>query len=300
MLSLDHEILVELFRDNAALAAELLRACAGIAVDHARVQRGSIDLSQVAPARYHADAVAVLHDDHDRPVTGVIVEVQRHIDRDKLLSWPVYLTTLRAQLACATVLLVIAPAPDVAAWARRTIELGHPGFQLTPIVIGFDDVSRIRDHSAASHLPELAMLSVLAHPELEIAEAAIGAIAPLPADRAQLYLDVIMNALPPEVRRVLEARMIKGYEYRSDFARRYYGQGRDRGRQEGLQVGRQAGLQAAVVALARCRLDELPEDVVAAIEALSEPRDLTELVTALGQAHNAAEARATLDRVLRR
>ena len=49
MLSFDHEILVELFRGHSELAVALLRTCAGIALDHARLELGSIDLSQVAP-----------------------------------------------------------------------------------------------------------------------------------------------------------------------------------------------------------------------------------------------------------
>jgi hypothetical protein len=57
MPSFDHEFLVDLFRNNAKLAVELLRTCAGIAVDHARVEMRSIDLSQIAPAEYRADAV---------------------------------------------------------------------------------------------------------------------------------------------------------------------------------------------------------------------------------------------------
>jgi hypothetical protein len=99
MPSFDHEILVDLFRENGELAVELLRTPAGIAVDHARVVLDSIDLSQVAPT--------------------------------------------------------------VAAWARQPIELGHPGFRLRPIVIGFDEVPWVRDRDAALRLPELAMLSVM-------------------------------------------------------------------------------------------------------------------------------------------
>jgi hypothetical protein len=52
MVSFRHEILVSLFRDNGQLAAELLRTCAGMAVDHARVVLESIDLSRVAPTTY--------------------------------------------------------------------------------------------------------------------------------------------------------------------------------------------------------------------------------------------------------
>jgi hypothetical protein len=122
VLSFRHEILVELFRGDGQLAVELLRTCAGITVDHAHVKLGSIDLSQVAPTEYRADAVVILHDRDDRPVTGVIVEVQRQIERSKRLTWPVYVTTLRAKLACAAVLLVVAPDPAVAAWARQPIE----------------------------------------------------------------------------------------------------------------------------------------------------------------------------------
>jgi len=199
MMSFRHEILVDLFRENGQLAAELLARCAGIAVDHARVVLDSIDLTRVAPMAYYADAVAVLRDRDDRPVTGVIVEVQLREDKDKLLSWPVYVSALRAKLRCAAVLLVIAPSPAVAAWARQPIELGHPGFRLTPVVIEFDDVPWVRDRAAASRLPELAMLSVIAHPELEIAEAAVEAISQLPEDRRRLYLDVILHVVPAAI-----------------------------------------------------------------------------------------------------
>jgi hypothetical protein len=88
MPSFDHEFVVDLFRTDGALAVELLETCAGLAVDHARVELGSIDLSQVAPTEYRADVVVVLHDRADRPVIGIIVEVQRQIERDKLLTWP--------------------------------------------------------------------------------------------------------------------------------------------------------------------------------------------------------------------
>jgi hypothetical protein len=47
---------------------------------------------------------------------------------------------LRAKLDCPAVLLVVATDPRVAAWARLPIELGHPHFQLTPIVIELGDV----------------------------------------------------------------------------------------------------------------------------------------------------------------
>ena len=142
-------------------------------------------------------------------------------------------------------------------------------------------------------------------------EVAIEAIAPLPEDEARLYLDVVIAALPASLRRILEDRMHR-YEYKSAFARNYYGQGRQEGlqagrqeglqagRQEGLQAGRQEALQAAAVALARAKIKALSDADVAAIEAAFDLDVLTGLVTALGKARSAASARGVLDRVLAR
>jgi hypothetical protein len=286
MPSFAHEILVDLFRECGPLAPELLGRCAGIAIEHSRVEHRSIDLSQVVSTDYRADNVIVLHGRSGRAITGVIVEVQLRKDRDKLRAWPVYVAALRARLRCPAVLLVVTRKPAVARWARQTIELGHPGFRLTPLVISFADVPRITDRDAASRLPQLAVLSVMAHPQLEIAEVAIEAISQLPEDLLRLYTDVILKALPAELRRILEARMIKGYQYQSDFARKYYGQGREE------------GLRAAVVALARTKIESLSDADVAAIEAVTDQHILTELVTSLGQARSARKARAALDRAL--
>lgn len=293
MPSFDHELLVDLFREDGRLAAELLRRCAGITVEHTRVEHRSIDLSQVVPTEYRADDVLVLLRRDSSATTAVIVEVQLDEDDDKLRTWPVYVAALRARLRCPAMLLVITRDPATARWARRPIELGHPGFQLTPLVVDYADVPRITDLETASQLPQLAVLSVLAHPALEAAEIAIEAISQLPEHLLRLYTDVILKALPAELRRILEARMIKGYQYQSDFARKYYGQGLEEGRQEGRER-----LQAAVVALARTKLKTVSDNDLTRIAAITDLRVLTELVTSLGQAHSAHKARAALDHAL--
>ena len=104
-------------------------------------------------------------------------------------------------------------------------------------------------------------------------------------------MDVILAKLPNVIRQVLEARM-QGYKYQSEFARRYYNQGRDEGREEGLR--------RAVLALARAKLETVTADDQAAIEALHDERALTELVGALGQARSASKARAALALVVAR
>jgi len=158
------------------------------------------------------------------------------------------------------------------------------------------------------------VLSVMAHPELEVALAAVDAIQGLPGDQNQLYLDVILARLPDAVRRALERKMIKGYEYQSEFARKYYSQGREegreegrkrgreegrkRGREEGRKQGREEGMRAAALALARAKLVALSAADEAAIAALHDRSALSALITELGRARSAARARAALDRAI--
>ncbi len=70
----------------------------------------------------------------------------------------------------------------------------------------------------------------MAHGETEqgstIAGALLPAIGGLEEERARFYLDLVLNSVNEATRRALEAMMVKGYEYQSDFARKYYGQGK--------------------------------------------------------------------------
>jgi hypothetical protein len=294
--SFQHEILVELFRNRAELACELLRTCAGIDFEGHSVETGSIDLSQITPAEYRSDTVAIVRDMARIAIAAVIVEIQLGIDPDKLRTWPVYVTALRARLGCPVTLLVIAPDPATARWACRAIEVGHPGFRLQPVVIGYDDIPLVTDPSMAADVPELAVLSVLAHPVLAVAEAAIAAVARLPEDRARLYWDVVMAALPDQLRRILLEAHVKNYEYQTDFARKFVAQGRQEGRQEGRREGRDDGLRAALLELARAKLGSLSDEDEIRIHQVA-GASLTGLIVALGQALDAATARMIVDRI---
>src|SRR5436309_12564893 len=65
-----------------------------------------------------------------------------------------------------------------------------------------------------------------------IAAAVLPAIRGLDDDRARLYYDLVYNSLNEAARRALEA-MMKGYEYQSDFVKKYVAEGRTQGRAEG-------------------------------------------------------------------
>jgi len=184
--------------------------------------------------------------DGDIPIRVIIVEVQLSIVPRKRLSWPAYVTVSRAIHGCPACLLVVAPEPSVAAWCAEPIETGVPGFVLRPPVLSRTAVPVVTDPGEAARRPELGVLSAMAHGETEygaaIGAAVLSAIQELDDDRARLYYDLVYNSLNEAVRRSLEEKRMKGYEYQSEFAKKYVAQGRTEGRTEGLTEGLTKGI----------------------------------------------------------
>jgi len=235
-LSMLHEGLLLLFQNRPLLAPELLRDVLGVplpAFTDARVD--SAELTEVVPTQYHADLVVLLLD--GRPVFAIVVEVQLARDPDKRRSWPVYLAGLRARLDCPTALLVVTADEAVATWAGQPIDLGHPGFTLRPLVMGPGSVPIVTDEAVARAAPERAVLSAMAHGReaigWDVARAVLAALPDLEENRARLYFDLVGGSLNEAARMAFEALMASNYEYQTDFARKFYGQGKAEGRAEG-------------------------------------------------------------------
>ena len=96
--------------------------------------------------------------------------------------------------------------------------------------------------------PELAVLSAMAHAKdpdtmksARIASLAQMACVEFDTERSMLYCDLILKSLPEAARWALQTMDASKYEYQSEFARRYYGQGKTEGREEGLKEGRREG-----------------------------------------------------------
>ena len=244
MPSMLHEGLLLLFQNRPLLAPELLRDVLGVplpAFTEAKVD--SAELTEVVPTQYHADLVVLLFD--GRPVFAIVVEVQLTRDLDKRRSWPVYLASLRARLDCPTALLVVTADEAVATWAGQPIDLGHPGFTLRPLVMGPGSVPIVTDEAVARAAPERAVLSAMAHGReaigLDVARAVLAALPHLEEDRARLYFDLVGDSLNEAARKAFEALMQGNYEYQTDFARKYYGQGKAEGKAEGRAEGEAKG-----------------------------------------------------------
>jgi hypothetical protein len=226
MPSLSHEALVTLFRNRPALAPELLRQALAVQLPaYSEVRIDSAELSQLVPPGYHADLVVLLVE--GRPVLAIVVEVQLGLDERKRFTWPLYQAGLRANLECPACVLVVTPYAEVAEWASSVIETG-PTTTFRPLVLGPKAVPVVTNRSIAEAVPELAVLSAMAHgagdPETaaKIGFAALGASLGLDDERALLYSDLIRVSLADAARKALEALMasMQGYEYQSEFHRR--------------------------------------------------------------------------------
>lgn len=297
--SFEHEILLQLFRDRVEIVCEVLRECAGIDLT-GNAELATSDLSQVTSTEYRADHVVVLRAADRSPTSAVILEVQLGIDPDKRRTWPVYIASLRATLNCPVVLLVLAPRDPVAHWARKSIETGHPGFVLTPLVVSYESFPRGTDSELARSMPELAVLSAIAHADIGIMHTTLEAISSLPEKTSELYFDLLALTQPEILHQLLSQHMKNAIiPYRSDFARKYYSEGLEdghkKGLEEGREEGREEGLRVAAIALAQSKVANLAPADEAKIRELH-LTSLTDLVFALARAHDEAEARAALTR----
>jgi len=290
MPSLLHEGLVNLFRNRPMLAPELLHDALHAsmpAFDSARV--ADANLTEVVPTERRADLVLLLEARAaEAPRAAVVVEVQLSVDADKAWSWPLYLASLRARLRCGVALLVVTTDEAVAEWAARPVEMGHPGFLLAPLVVGPKAVPLVCDEEHAKSDPELAVLSALVHGRdvqaAEVAMAALNAARNLDEDRAALYVDLVLAHISGATRALLEELMAsRNYEYQSDFARRYFGEGRGQGRAEGEA-------EAILKVLAARKID-VPAD---ARERILSCKDLALLDTWLTRAVTAMNASEVL------
>jgi hypothetical protein len=238
MVSMAHEILVDLFKNRPSLAAELLVEVLGVPLPaYTQARLVSIDLTEIQPAEYRADVVVLLLLDGDVPVRVIIVEVQLEKKDRKRFTWPAYVTVSRAVHGCAADLLIVAPDAAVAAWCAEPIEIGVPGFVLCPPVLRRTDIPVVTDPGEAARRPELAVLSAMAHGEGEqgatIADAVLPAFRGLDDDRARFYYDLVYNSLNEAARKALD-ELMKGYEYQSDFAKKYVDEGRTEGEARAL------------------------------------------------------------------
>jgi len=127
------------------------------------------------------------------------------------------------------------------------------------MVLGPDRVPVVTDLDDARRVPELVVLSAIAHgadpDRSKVLDALLSALTAVDPPLANLYCDLVLAALPEAAQHYLEGLVATGtYEYQSDFARRYFSQGKAAGEAK----GKAAGEAKAVLAVLDARGIDVP------------------------------------------
>jgi hypothetical protein len=246
-LTVTHEAPLELIRQHPGLAVDLVRAMTDVPVpDDATADLGPTSLNAVVPAEFTADSVVVVSDKATgKPALVVVVEPQGRDDRTKAYSWPAYLANVREAVRCPrAILIVVCPDPREAEKCRQVIPMGHPGWDLWPIVI--DPHHAPPDEGASPYL--ILFLACLPALDMETADGArrvLAAIRDTQASHAnrKRLATIIMKRASDAARQILEDLMTN-VEWKDDFIESYVQIGVD----QGVQIGEERGVQRGAAA----------------------------------------------------
>ena len=243
MPSVTHQALASLFRENPALGLRLLQSATDVPLPTgAQARLHAAQFTDLRPPEYAADAACLIEDEAGEVLGALIIEIQLSPDELKPPSWLSYTATLHRALLVPVTVLAVAVTEEMERWCARPYPYNHLGSTFRPLVIGPSAIPRITDIEQARALPELALLSVAAHGREPDAGAigiaaylAAGALGTLDTDRGARYADVIMAWLSDAARRALEEIMsLHGYEFQSEFAKKYAAEGRKDGERKML------------------------------------------------------------------
>jgi hypothetical protein len=232
-----HEALRNLFAKTPELVQQFV-------LDHLELPYSSLspvdsELSQSRVTELRPDAVLACPGERE-PQAVVIVEVQLAADPRKRARWPQYVAAAYQRYGCPTELLVVTPSPRVERWASAAIVLGRSS-AIVPVVLGPSALPLLKPDEIERR-PVLALLSTLAHmtePRRtdETAHHALWTfetLASWPGDAQGRLADILESSLSAAVRgRMEELMRTEKYEYKSEFAKKYYAEGLEQGLERG-------------------------------------------------------------------
>jgi hypothetical protein len=252
MPTLEHNGIVEMFRENPSLAPHFLALVFHKEVPpHAAVRVADSALDQLIPVEFRADLVLELLDNAGTVVLAVVLEAQREKKPRKKYTWAVYWSVTRAERECPAVVLVVAPDAEIAAWAAEKVDLGLGLAHIQPLVLGPATLPVVTDPTAAASEIELSILSAMAHgngPEgLAVVQAAFLALGRLDREHEAVYFQIIWNLLREPMQRALEAlameQQTEGKATLPPFAQQLIERGIREGKLDGIREGKLDGIR---------------------------------------------------------
>ncbi|GAA3157136.1 hypothetical protein [Nonomuraea roseoviolacea] len=236
MPSIIHDTLNALFRSRPAFAVEILQRIydPDLSTDtYVEVTSGEFNDRHLRD--FYADTVITLGPPKS-PELAIVVEVQLNPVEEKRLAWARYAASLWLRLDCPVVVLAVCATDKVAAWAAAPIVTKLPGYSLTPLVMGPDQVPAITDPVEAAACMELATVSVMIHGQSRpVVEAFVAALAKVGGEHAPQYYEYAYDLASVGVKQNLEEIMSStAWPVYSPFAREHFGKGKAEGEIEAL------------------------------------------------------------------
>lgn len=216
------KFLIEVFEVDTELLTKLLRQSSGKELPDFTHVRGASETATIkTPVEHRADSVRTFLDVDHNPVLAAIIEVQLAKKPDKQWTWPVFVAEARRVHMCPTVVLVVVPNADVAAWARRPLDLGLGCSFVTPLVVDLSELSLITDEAVAADDVGMATLAILvAKAPQKAMDALEAALARTPQDQAEKYAGYLLSALRGAALDYWRNLMATGsHAYQNDYAR---------------------------------------------------------------------------------
>ncbi|MCD0443277.1 hypothetical protein LO763_06510 [Glycomyces sp. A-F 0318] len=231
-----HDTPLKLCRARPRFAVELAEMLDLALPAYSEVLPYSESATDVEVRDLNADNVVVCREG-DQNRLGIIVEVQRGKDKDKLFSWPAYQANIRHRIQAPVLLIVICPRPSVAAWATEPIETGQPGSDFRALVLGSANYPKLTEPSGTGELAERMVLGTLIHEHAEEIEQLLTAVeeelASRPEEVAKRYTEYMLGQLSQQPRAILEALMQhETYPYQSKLLADREARGKAEGRVE--------------------------------------------------------------------
>lgn len=167
-----YDKLRDMIRDRPDLVVELFQEASGIELPR-------YDLISVPWIGFVDQMATVLIGDPDQPDLMIHVELLSEIIPQRRYSWPSYLARHRAYYKCPVTMVVLCPDEATAEWCRQPIECGlDEGWVLRPWALNLlTDIPAVTDLDKARAMPELTVLSILAHADGPDQDAVLGAFA---------------------------------------------------------------------------------------------------------------------------
>lgn len=223
VVSVLHEVLVDLFRESPELVVQLLRPQLPYGIVPV-FRLGETTFSQLTEV--DADLVLEATGPDGTPAYVLIIEVQLSIKPDKPGSWVAYQAGAHRRYGCPTYVVVVTIDPAVAAWAAGPFDTGQTTFR--PIVVGPAQVPPIVDLEVARDNLYLTVLSGLAHHDEPVAEA-IGQALWHSLDHndpnfRDLYWDLFLRTVGEATRKSLEM-LFSNYVPQSEWGKKHYAAG---------------------------------------------------------------------------